>query len=290
MSNLKLKPSCLLFLLSSIFFYIVFVINLNAQPNSPVTEKANQNTTSPDSASEILSGNSPKYKLFILRKFNFINNALHEDSTTNSALSFELKSNKRPLFYLTPEELHKITPQGNDPLWDEIRRRYIDIPPTLPLNNAIRSLVESFKTSPQEKINWDMPIPTDIEIDVLKILWSESSATSSEIYAHLDSLAITAEDLQELLQTMSERGFLSRKKISPSHKFGLFGITSIEVSSLNRKNPLYLYWPNVSKDKLLTFLDARRYLALSANSTVSTNGHTNELEKSLEAKLYRLVQ
>ncbi|MCH7676146.1 BlaI/MecI/CopY family transcriptional regulator [candidate division KSB1 bacterium] len=129
-----------------------------------------------------------------------------------------------------------------------------------------------------------------MEIEVLKVLWVESAATSSEIYAQLDStIRITSQDLQKILEQMADRGLLDRKKISPSHEFTFFGIAKIELSSKNRKNKLYLYWPLLRKGKLITYLDAKRYLALSSSETTSTNGRPT-LAKRLEEKLYRLLE
>ncbi|MFQ5769073.1 MAG: BlaI/MecI/CopY family transcriptional regulator, partial [bacterium] len=223
----------------------------------------------------------------------FIQNASSTFSSSNNDtnLVFELNTRIHPFLFLTPEELHDFTPVGPDPLGDELRRKFNDIPPTVSLSQLFRSLVKKSKKTKRRMSISEIPIPTNLEIDILKILWTQSLATPSDIYAKLDTTwPITSEDLHAILEEMTNRGFLDRKKISPSHEFSLFGFAQIEMSSKNRKNKVYVYWPIVPKEKLITYLDAKRYLAFDATQKRSSNGESNHYYKILEDKLIRLVK
>ncbi|MFQ5675675.1 MAG: BlaI/MecI/CopY family transcriptional regulator [bacterium] len=275
-------------LIFTTIFIVVRIPGAISQENG--TEPAEQ---APD-AKDILTWNTPEQKLFTYRKFNFINGALDDFSSSSIAdLSFDLRSQQEPLLYLTPEELQQIPPIGPDPFGPDFWKRFNDIPPTVPLNTALQSLIRSFRGQARRRpFARSIPIPTKTEIDILKVLWAKSEANSSDIYAELDSLIhLTSEDLQIVLANMVDRGFLDRKKISPSDEFNLFGIVSIEKSSKNRKNQLYLYWPRVNKASLIKFLDSERFLALAtAGRTASLSGRKTTYQRSLEEKLYLLVQ
>ncbi|NIR51151.1 hypothetical protein GWO43_21305 [candidate division KSB1 bacterium] len=125
----------------------------------------------------------------------------------------------------------------------------------------------------------------------MKHLWTRMAATPSEVYAALDtSWRLTAEELNEVLEQMTHRGFLARQKVSPSNEFSLFGIAQIEMSSKNRKNKVYVYWPVVQKNKLVTYLDAQRYLAYSSARKHASNGVSNDYYTFFEEKLMRLLE
>lgn len=257
-------------------------------------EKKEASAEQPADAKDILTGKTQEQKLFILRKFNFINSAVTGATSigsTDSNLSFEIES-QQPLLYLTKEELYKIPPQGPDPFGQELYRKFSDTPQTLPLfTNNLFGVPDALKKPPKFTFIPHISIPSDTEIDVLKVLWQQPGSSSSEIYAHLDTVThVTSEDLQKVLESMSNRGLLVRKKISPSNNFSLFGIVSFELSSQNRKNKLYVYWPIVPKGKLITYVDAQRYLALASSKRNSIKVRKYSYQKYLEEKLYRLVQ
>jgi hypothetical protein len=244
-------------------------------------------------AKDILTGNTPSAQLYTVRKYGFIQNAVNILSSTHddTSLTFQLQNKPKVSLYLTPEELHQITPVGPDPFGPEIQRRLSDTPRTLSLNRLLQGIAETFATSSPKFSDGTLPIPTNLEIDILKVLWENRVASHSDIYAQIDtSWKITSKDLEAILEDMANRGFLDRKKISPSHEFSLFGLAAIEVSALNRKNQVHLYWSLAPKDKLITYLDAKRYLAYSHASNSASNGVGVAFYKLLEEKLYRLVQ
>ncbi len=259
------------------------------------------NTTaakSPDKVKDILTGNTAEDRQYELRKKKFLDQTVSDitDSTMASGLIFEMSTNRGMPFLLDSEGLKGFHPGSNDPIGDELRRRQNDIPPTVSLNDAIRNLVQSLRKDKPTPKDSTLPVPTDNEIDVLKVLWVEGGATASDIYAKLDtSTAIFAEELQEVLKTMVDRGFVDRKQISPAHEFNLFGIAQIEISAKNRKNKVYLYWPIVTKQALFTYLDAKRYLALvSAQSStdydIKNNRYASNYQKYLQNKLHRMFE
>ena len=249
----------------------------------------------PAEAKDILTGRTPEQKLYIIRKFHFIRNATTGISTiigsAEADLSFEFQS-QQPLLYLTKEQLHKTYPHGPDPFGQELHRRLSDTPPTLPLFSAyLLGVPDAVEKAPKFTFIPHVSIPSNTEIDVLKVLWQQPGSSSSEIYANLDTVThVTSEDLQKVLASMSDRGLLARKKISPSHNFSLFGIVSFELSAQNRKNKLYVYWPIVPKGRLITYVDSQRYLALASAKNNSIKARKYSYQRYLAEKLYRLVQ
>ncbi len=258
---------------------------LTAQPTTDSTVHALK-------ARDILTGNTPNSKLFLVRKYSFINDTvtLFSSAHDDTSLTFQLRAQPNVSLYLTPEELQDIPQVGPDPEGPEIRRRFSDTPPTVPLNSLLQGIAESFKKPSPQLSDGTLPIPTDLEIDILKTLWEKTAATPSDIYAQLDTAwKITSEDLAAILEEMANRGFLDRKKISPSHEFSLFGVAGIEMSPLNRSNKVFLYWSVVPKAKLITYLDAKRYLAYSSAQETAANGQV-AYYKLLEEKLNRLIR
>lgn len=256
-------------------------------------QSASDSTIHALKAKDILTGNTPSAKLFNLRKYDFINTTIKilSSAQDDTSLTFQLQSLPKVSLYLTPEELHEITPLGPDPFGPEIQRRFNDIPPMLSLNRLLQGVAESFNKPSPKFYDGTLPIPTDLEIDILKILWGNKVASHSDIYAQLDaSWKITSEDLALILEDMANRGFVDRKKISPSHEFSLFGLAQIEMSPSNRKNKVYLYWSLAPKDKLITYLDAKRYLAYTNPNETGANGTAAAYYKMLEEKLHRLVR
>jgi len=279
------------FLLIGLAASLIFTKTSQAYPK----KKKEASVEQPAEAKDILTGKTPEQKLYIIRKFYFIRNAITGTSTiigsTDSNLSFEFET-QQPLLYLTKKELYKTYPHGPDPFGQELHRKLSDVPPTLPLfTTHFLGVPDAVKKPP--KFTFAMPflIPSDKEIDVLKVLWQQPGSSSSEIYAQLDTVThVTSEDLQKILENMSNRSLLVRKKISPSNNFSLFGIVSFELSSQNRKNKLYVYWPIVPKGKLITYVDSQRYLALASSKSTSIKVRKYSYQKYLEEKLYRLVQ
>jgi len=96
-------------------------------------------------------------------------------------------------------------------------------------------------------------IPSNLQLEVLKKLWGESTTTNMKLYASLDSTyLITAENFGRQLNRMVNLGIVERKIISPQNLFSFitpFTVFQIEMSGLNRRNKVYLYRTNVDKEK-----------------------------------------
>ena len=283
--------------LSASLLLIGLIATLIVSKTSQVYSKERKETLVelPAEAKDILTGKTPEQKLYIIRKIDFIRNATIGTSiiigSADSDLSFEFQS-QQPVLYLTKKQLHKSYPHGPDPFGQELHRKLSDTPPTLSLFSAyLFGVPDAVEKTPKSTFIPHVSIPSNTEIDVLKVLWQQPGSSSSEIYANLDTVTqVTSEDLQKVLESMSDRGLLARKKISPSHNFSLFGIVSFELSSQNRKNRLYVYWPIVPKARLITYVDSQRYLALASTKNNSIKAGKYSYQKYLAEKLYRLVQ
>lgn len=227
-----------------------------------------------------------------LHKYTFINNAVEHLSNQNEGeLDFHLKAAPMAPFALSNEDLQKLRQSGRDYWSEELMRRYVDIPPTLPLNGLVRSLRRQLKKMTQRTEIRNLPIPTNTEIAVLKILWENSDATASQVYAKLDtSIRLTAEDLQTVLANMVTKGFLQRQRISPLHTFDLFGVAEIPIGPKlwsKKQNRIYRYWPLVSKERLITYLESKRFLAYTGDGTF---GQVQTSAKYIEEKLSLMIQ
>lgn len=275
---------------TGILFLLLFYSISVAQPTATTKDSINQRIN----AAEILTGKTEESKQHVVRKYEFLDRATTVIASVlnDTQLDFEIQANPNISLFLEPDELKDIIPFGPDPLGDELRRRFSDVPPTTSLNNMLRSLVDSYKSKIKKAHGAEMVMPTNLEIAVLKDLWEKGDAiTSSEIYVNLDTVwRVTSEDLSAILEKMTRRGLLQRKKISPSHEFSLFGIAQIELSPKNRKNKLYLYWPILNKEEIITYIDAKRYLAYEDYIKFGGNGHTEHYYQALENKLIRLLE
>lgn len=280
-----------------VFFYLITFIPVTySLAQSPGSEKESKDDKL--TAREILSWQNPQKNLFAWRKFQFINRVVTilSASTTDTSLDFKIQSNPNLPLYLSREELQQITPLGPDPMGEQLRHRYIDTPLLASITPLISMGLDQFRKKAKKSKRAlipgpNFPIPLDIEIDILKIVWKENLPTESDIYEQLDpSVSITAEDLRRILDEMVERGFLARRRISPSQTFSVFGIFEIEEKSLNRKNRQYIYWPLVEKSALITYLEAKRFLASTLPEERGSNHSKSLVERTLEEKLIRLTK
>lgn len=126
-------------------------------------------------------------------------------------------------------------------------------------------------------------IPSNLQLNVLRVLWEEPSATQIDIYLGIDKeYPITAQRLDKQLERMVNLGLVERKMISPQHTFTILTplkAFQIEMSAKNRKNRVYLYRFLVEKKNIVQFLLARY-------SKVKNEGAGNPKElKRLSKKL-----
>ena len=115
----------------------------------------------------------------------------------------------------------------------------------------------------------DYTIPTRQELDILEILWLKENVMDTTIYSCLDTtMIITFADLTKLMGSMTRKGLVSRRIVSPRNEFNLFGAL-IEMSPTNRRNRIYEYRSNVDRDLMRRFVDANAFLFKEDSSIVN---------------------
>ncbi|MCI0698052.1 hypothetical protein L0337_39370 [candidate division KSB1 bacterium] len=230
-------------------------------------------------AAAVLRGETRSAREQWLRRQRFIENifiqnpSLYDDST----LFFRLRQNSA--LSLSQSELRSLSPRA-DNIGERLRREETEAPSLFNVGNLIGAGMKYLA----QKLGGAKPqplavIPSELEIDVMKVLWQKQEATGSAIYAQIDSAQLTAVDLKHVLDAMTERGLLERRQISPRHEFTILGTFTIEESRLNRKNREYLYRPQITRQTMLTFLDATAFaqrLAAPTNHSAIA-GHLHKL-------------
>jgi hypothetical protein len=107
-------------------------------------------------------------------------------------------------------------------------------------------------------------LPDETHVQVMAALYQKGKATQKDLYLDLDpSIPMTAALFDKQLEFLVEKGFVSRKKISPENLFGIatpFGVIPIEMSRKNKLNPVYEYKNQVDRQKLLAFLQSNEFL------------------------------
>ncbi len=130
-------------------------------------------------------------------------------------------------------------------------------------------------------------IPSNLQLDVLTVLWREEKTSQLGIYAGIDAAyPITAEKLDHQLERMVKLGLLERKIISPQNKFMILTplkVFQVEKSSQNRKNRVFLYRTQVEKDQIVKLLMTRFYRV--RNENLGRPGEINRLSKKLKIVL-----
>jgi predicted transcriptional regulator len=235
-----------------------------------------QNTASANSdtldAKIVLSGESQASREQWLHRQIFVETVFTQGAInlSDSTLLFRIKP-QSPLG-LNKSELNAIPPRV-DQIEEKFRREELGLPPMLSIGNLIgkglQYLAGKLGAAGFEK-NPLAVIPSEIEIDVLNVIWEKHTATSMEIYAELDSARLTAVDLQQTLAFMTDRGLLDRQQISPRHELTILGVFTIEESALNRKNREYIYHPQITRQTMLSFLDATTF----SHRLAATNDHS----------------
>jgi hypothetical protein len=107
-------------------------------------------------------------------------------------------------------------------------------------------------------------LPDETQIQAMSTLYKKGKATQKDLYLDLDrSIPMTAALFDKQLELLVEKGFVTRKKISPENLFGIatpFGVIPIEMSRKNKLNPVYEYKNQVDREKLLAFLQSNEFL------------------------------
>ncbi len=185
--------------------------------------------------------------------------------TIRNQSDFGLKFNTKALNLKQYEAIHPVFPE----LYKSKLEKSLDLISSGGSQNFMISpaqiLSQFQKTSDWEKkqgFRYNL-IPSNLQLEVLKKLWGESTATNMKLYASLDSTyLVTAENFGRQLSRMVNLGMVERKIISPQNLFSFmtpFKVFQIEMSGLNRKNKVYIYRTKVDKKKILQILLAKSY-------------------------------
>ena len=172
----------------------------------------------------------------------------------------------------------------NDLIADQIRKQ--ELGTTLLLVNPILQ-PEKQKKNP---IQFDF-IPSEAQLQSLRQLYKKGKASQLELYPNLILLKpITAEDFNKSLDMLTNKGFVSRKKISPENILYVQGIP-IELSAKNRKNPVYLYTVNVGMIQTITYLQAKLYhLKEELAASIADSLKLRNQIRNLNDKIQILIQ
>lgn len=216
----------------------------------------------------VLRGEAQSTREQWLRRQRFMENMFIQTASLYDSSLF-LRFQQKSALSLNQSELRSLSPRV-DNIEERLRREQTGSPSLFNVGNLIgagmKFLAEKLGaggTKPQPLA----VIPSELEIDVMKVLWQQQEATTSTIYAQLDSARLTAVDLQRSLDAMAERGLLERRQISPRHEFTILGTIPIEMSAKNRKNREYIYRPQVTRQTMLAFLDATAFSQRLASPT-----------------------
>lgn len=207
----------------------------------------------------VLSGESQEARAQWLRRQIFVDNLLTQSALSLSDTTLFFRMQPQSPLSLNQSQLEALAPRL-DAITEKFRREQLGQPPTAPLGTLIgkglKYLAGKLGGAPNNPL---AIIPSETEVEVMTILWKKNFATSTEIYADLDSAQLTAAELQQTLAVMADRGLLNRQQISPRNELTILGVVPVEMSAQNRKNREYLYHANVSRQNMLTFLDATTF-------------------------------
>ena len=137
--------------------------------------------------------------------------------------------------------------------------------------------------------------PTKVELHVLNRLWAEGERTDPELYSSLDSnVPITATGFNRILEDMVEKGFLTRKIVSPQKLMGIMtpiGMTYVELSEMNLRNQVYEYKNVLTKEDVMNYLHGQLFeLKQKADSSNAEAEAAARDLKRLEEKLMLLFK
>ena len=268
---MKRIPSCIFYL------FIFFSANLAAQQSEEIVQ-------SQAPIREILAGtDSISLEKFILWH-SILDTMVWRYHRHNATMNINRFSDASTLdFRLSAQE--KLEQQiDRDYVGARLSQDQLDRPALLNITGLTRfgaNALRNYKNRPRNVS--ELPIPSQMEMDILNIIWENEHATGREIYEGLDSTQLlTFLQLRENLQQMSKTGFLSEKIISPQNPFTFMtplGDYSFEMSPKNKRNREYEYRPLVARQDMFNYLSSRLYLL---------NGEASPPQSEVE-KLHELL-
>jgi hypothetical protein len=136
-------------------------------------------------------------------------------------------------------------------------------------------------------------MPTEVQVRAMASVYSRKKATQNDLYLDLDpGRPMTASLYNRELDFLVSKGFLTRKKISPQNLLMLVtpvGAVPVEMSRLNRLNPVFEYKAQVDRSKLLAYMQSQetrlrdRLLRATAEDSAATGRALAECERSMAA-------
>ncbi|KAA3660376.1 MAG: hypothetical protein DWQ10_06795 [Calditrichaeota bacterium] len=265
----------------SLFFLLAFTGKSFAQSSDQVMENKLP-------LSEILAGtDSVSIEKFIIWQ-TALDTMIWRYHQQNSLLIFNRITDARHNeFRLTPLEKQEMQ-IDRDYVGANLSHDQLDNPPLLSISGLTRlgaNAIRAYKNKPK-KVS-ELPIPTELEIDILNIIWQNERATGRDIYAKLDSTHIvTFIQLREKLHHMARTGFLNKRIISPQNPFTFMtpiGDYSIEMSPKNRRNREFEYRSLVARGDMFDYLSSKMYQSKDKKSSEGRG------EKALRDLLLRMI-
>ncbi|MBN2201184.1 hypothetical protein JW777_04455 [bacterium] len=136
-------------------------------------------------------------------------------------------------------------------------------------------------------------MPSEIQVRAMASVYRKEKPTQKDLYLDLDpGRPMTASIFNRELEFLVSKGFLTRKKISPQNPLMLVtpvGAVPVEMSRLNRLNPVYEYKPQVDRSRLLAFLQSHqtrlrdRLVRAAAQDSAAAARALAECERSMAA-------
>ncbi len=105
-------------------------------------------------------------------------------------------------------------------------------------------------------------MPSEVQVRAMASVYRKEKPTQKDLYLDLDAGGpMTASIFNRELEFLVSKGFLTRKKISPQNLLMLVtpvGAVPVEMSRLNRLNPVYEYKAQVDRSRLLAYLQSHQ--------------------------------
>ncbi len=136
-------------------------------------------------------------------------------------------------------------------------------------------------------------MPSEVQVRAMASVYRKQKPTQKDLYLDLDpGKPMTASLYNRELEFLVSKGFLTRKKISPQNLLMLVtpvGAMPVEMSRLNRLNPVYEYKAQVDRSKLLAYLQSHqtrlrdRLVHAAAEDSAAAARALAECERSMAA-------
>jgi len=188
-------------------------------------------------------------------------------------------------------------PLGEDRITSQLYQENTGHSPLVNIGGLIAAVISSVpgKSKQNKKVKPRITSePTRLELDLLNTLWAKGPSLQLDLYRNMDtSIPITAFDLSRVLDNMTLKGYLKRKKVSPENLLTVItpiGVQTFEQNELNRLNPIYQYTNVITKKDVLQYLDILLYDIKNKMSEYTTLVDADSIHlKNLKEKILLLL-